>query len=67
MGAKGRLEATDPDSIEFTLSLTMSLKQWRELQGQLSSSYPSWKLSAMITKMIALATERYQETEELDP
>lgn len=52
---KTRFMMENPDQIEATLKITMSLKKWDELCGQLKDAYPSWELSAAITDLLAQA------------
>lgn len=53
------LQATRPEEIEFSLTVTMSLKDWRTVQGQLSKAWPSWELSSAITQMVTEAERRF--------
>jgi hypothetical protein len=60
-----KLQTTNPDEIEFTLTLTMPLRDWRRLQGQLQTDFPSWQLSAEITGMVIQAQKVfYPEVKE---
>ncbi len=54
----------NPSEIEATMKITMTLKKWEELRQQLGKSYPSWKLSAMITDLLAQANNVYCPTIE---
>ena len=53
--------ATKPDEIELTLSATMTLKQWREVQLELKDSgrSPIWELHTKIRDTIIEAQERF--------
>ncbi|MDN7488530.1 hypothetical protein QZM35_12550 [Burkholderia sp. AU45274] len=55
-----------PDDVPMTLTMTMTLGEWKKLENQLSTSYPSWKLSTNIGEMVRLATTTFGETKELD-
>ena len=45
--ASGKVE--QPDSVEVTLSLTMSVKEWLTLTKNLSdATYPNWKVVGLI-------------------
>ncbi|PFH29080.1 hypothetical protein [Burkholderia sp. JKS000303] len=55
-----------PDDVPMTLTMTMTLGEWKRLEEQLSTSYPSWKLSTNIGEMVRLATTTFGETKELD-
>lgn len=58
---KGTMRILDVDKIEATLTLTMPLKQWKELNAQLSSAHSSWKLSNLIDALIQKATSMFTE------
>lgn len=62
---KTYMKAADPDRIEMTLTVTMPLKQWRKLQEQLVSEYPSWDLSGQIADMVTQATRSFSPEEKL--
>lgn len=52
---KTRLFVENPDSIEMTLKVTMTVKDWCALRDQLSDSWPSWKLTASINDLLSQA------------
>ena len=54
---KTRFMMENPDEIEATLKITMSLKKWGNLRDQLSNTYPSWELSAAIADLLGQARE----------
>lgn len=56
---KKKMKVTAPDSVDFTLSVTMPLREWRELAGQLSERWPSWELSRAINDMVRQATREF--------
>lgn len=59
---KTQLHATNPDQIDFTLTITMPLGDWLKLHEQLSDcDYPSWKLGAAITSMVTQAKKAFYE------
>ncbi|KKM15946.1 hypothetical protein LCGC14_1690850 [marine sediment metagenome] len=45
----------NPDEIEATIKLTMTIKKWTELQDQLRDTYPSWELSSKISEVVNAA------------
>jgi hypothetical protein len=53
------MKATNPEDIEFTVSITMSMKQWRDLQAQLPSKWPSIDLYNAIQHIINQAKRSY--------
>ena len=54
----------DPDKIEFTLTITMSLKDWKELQSQLATNWPSSMLSRDISDVTAKAQKVFYAEED---
>lgn len=53
MTTKIKMQLSDPDRSECTLTITMPLKRWKELRDQLGTGpFPSWKLRAQIREMI---------------
>ncbi|MBU9293049.1 hypothetical protein KTD18_15990 [Burkholderia multivorans] len=63
---KSEFKILRPDEVPMTLTMTMTLGEWKKLQEQLATTYPSWKLSANIGEMVRLATTTFAETKELD-
>ena len=57
MMLRARMMVEQPDNIDMTLKLTMSIKEWCELRDQLNSGYPSWRLSSAITSMLVDARQ----------
>jgi len=55
---KAVFEASSPDDISFTLTLTMSLKDWVDIKNQLGD-YGSCKLKSPITDMVIQAQKTY--------
>lgn len=58
-----------PDTIELTMTITMSLKDWKQLSKDLQNTYPSWTLSGEINSMVHQASRNYvpeapEETKE---
>lgn len=63
---KSEFKIQRPDEVPMTLTMTMTLGEWKKLQEQLSTTYPSWKLSTNIGEMVRLATTTFGDTKELD-
>ncbi len=49
---KARMTVINPDKIEATLSITMTIKDWKELRETMSNKYPAWHLRSAITDLI---------------
>lgn len=54
-----KFKATNPDDIEMTLTVTMSLRDWKKLKKQLTGEYPSLKLVSEISSMIYQAEKHF--------
>lgn len=53
---KAKLFIENPDEIEFTLKITMTLGAWKKLREQLVSvNYPSYRLVEAINDLIVRA------------
>lgn len=57
---RAKFTANRPDEIHFTLSMTMPLIEWRQLQEQLARAWPSSNLSHAITDMVWQATKSFE-------
>lgn len=63
----GKFSVTNPDTVEFTLTVTMPLRDWKRLKDQLTGSlYPTFKFYDAIVQMISKASEQYSEDVETD-
>lgn len=50
---RARFQFIKPEEMEATISITMPLKEWREVMRQLpSSEHPSWRLSMLIANVL---------------
>ncbi|RSB84931.1 hypothetical protein EGT47_27965 [Burkholderia cenocepacia] len=63
---KSEFKIQQPDDVPMMLTMTMTLGEWKRLQEQLATTYPSWKLSTNIREMVRLATTTFAEAKELD-
>ena len=63
---KARFQSTNPDEIEFSLTVTMPLKEWKEVRRHLQGAWPSWELGQAIADMIITANSTFfpKETEQ---
>lgn len=46
------LRLADPDKLEATATITMTVGEWRRLREQLVSQHPSWRLASAIDEAI---------------
>lgn len=61
---KASFKAEQPDNIEMTLTLTMTLREWRDLSAAIKQDYPGWKIKGIIHDLIDAATRHFHQTEE---
>lgn len=62
---EAKFKADNPDEIEMTLTVTMSLRAWRKLYDQIESpGYPSNNLNKCIRNMIRKGEKHFNEIEE---
>lgn len=54
------LKVEKPDGIEMTLTMTMTLGQWKELRAQLAGAWPAWELGSAIREMIQKADTHFR-------
>lgn len=57
---------SNPDKIEMTLSLTMSLYEWKQLKAQMSNEWPSWEIGGKIRSMIDQASTSFYPQEPVN-
>lgn len=67
-----RLKCENPEGIDFTMTITMSAKDWELLRDQLDkssigSSYPSWQMKSAINDVLAQARKIYWATDDEGP
>jgi hypothetical protein len=63
---KAKFMIENPDDLEATLKLTMTIKEWGELRDQLATAWPSARLSTIITNVLFEARKVYYAP-EIDP
>jgi len=52
---KARYMIENPQDIEATMKITMTVKEWEELRDQLQQRWPSARLSSIITSLLSEA------------
>ena len=60
---RAKFETAKPDEIELSLTMTMPIKDWQELKGQLQDNRPSFELGQAITEMIIEASSTFHMKE----
>ena len=63
-----KFQATKQDEIEYTLTMTMPLKEWKELRALIDepgqNQYPAWHLVKVIREMIIKANAHWADNSE---
>ena len=55
-----KYQLTKPDEVEATLSITMTIAEWKRLNEHLTSSYPDWQIGAAIRAQITQAEKHFE-------
>ena len=56
---KAKFEATNADEMEFSMTITMKLEEWKCLKKQLKPGWPAWELSGVIFDMVCQAEKTF--------
>lgn len=60
-----QMTATKPDDIDFTLTISMRLGEWKDLREEISKDgHTGWKLRSAITGMIIMAQSKFEPEAE---
>jgi hypothetical protein len=59
-----KIKVKNPDDIEMELTLTMRLKDWKELNLQLQKTWPSWEIGSKIYSMVTHAERHFYPQEQ---
>lgn len=52
-GIEAKFRLTEPDNVKVSMTITMTMKQWREIAAALSADkYEEWPLRAAINDLI---------------
>ena len=57
---KTKFKLENPDEMDATLTVTMSLGDWKRLSGQLSTAWPSSKLEYAIADVLRKAQRTFE-------
>ena len=63
---KALIKIVDPDKVEMSLTLTMTLGAWEILQNQVEGKWPGWQVKAVIDDMIAKAQKQFTSQDEIE-
>lgn len=68
MAARGTFSVTQPDKIDMTLTITMSVKEWKVVKAQLnpSASDGQWCLNDSINQILDKANTEFHFYEQVE-
>lgn len=62
---RATMQLTEPEKADATITITMSLREWRAVMRQLpASEWPAWRVGEVIAKLLGQAQTGYSETLE---
>lgn len=61
-----KFEFARPDDLTATITMTATIKEWRELVKQLPRDWPSWNVASQVQQVIAAAEEKFYVTSPND-
>lgn len=61
-----KFEPTAPDRIDFTLTITMPLGDWKKLKTQLPHVYPASQINDKIYDMMRKAVKHFEPDEQIE-
>ena len=63
---KALIKIVDPKKVEMSITLTMTLGAWQELQEQIGDNWPGWKFKEVITDMVIKAQKQFTSQDEIE-
>ena len=61
---KVKVKCAKPEDIVYTITITATVAEFKELDKQLGKAYPSWRLSEQITNLRWQANKTFTPEEE---
>lgn len=56
---RGNFSVINPDDIQCEMTVTMSLKEWKQIAASLGDAYPDWQLKGIITDLVMMAEKQF--------
>ena len=63
---KALIKIVDPDKVEMSLTLTMTLGAWEVLRNQVEGKWPGWQFKALVNDMIEKAQKQFTSQDEIE-
>jgi hypothetical protein len=56
---RSKLTVLNPESIELELTVSMTLREWKQLRAQLGQGYPAWQFGIVIGNLVDHADKHF--------
>ena len=63
---KGRASLNDPNGIEMSVTITMTVAEWKKIRAQLRSEWPSWCLESVLGRLLDSLVDRVETAQEVE-
>lgn len=63
---KAIIKIANPENVEVSMTITMTLEAWKRLREEISNIWPGWQLRGMITDMITKAQTQFTSQDEIE-
>ena len=54
------------DATYATMTISMTIKEWKEFKSHLYGSYPDWKISSAINDLLTHAMQHFSSESEME-
>ena len=54
-----RFSLDNPDDMRATLTITLTIKDWKAVAEEMGTTHPAWKVTAAIREMITRAETKF--------
>ena len=63
---RAKLSLDRPDKLEATMTVTMTIQEWRAIKARMSSNeWPDWAFANLIAQLIGKACSSYDQAEDV--
>lgn len=63
---KTLIKIDNPNKVELTMEITMSLELWKEFSERINEGYPGWKVKDRINNLVEFAEKHFAGTVQID-
>lgn len=61
-----QMKIDDPENVNVTMTITMTVSAWKKLQAQLNRDYPGFRLGMAINEMVSAVSHKFYAEPKLD-